>query len=98
MNLDIENRILAILARWGVPRHTFDVAFLRWGEIIVKAGGQTVKILSTGEIHFRDKHLCNVPESAICHLVAGIILALHRDDVPRLGTYPTDNHSPEFYE
>jgi hypothetical protein len=94
MNLDLENQILAILDRWGVPRHTFDVAFPRWGEITVRAGGQTVKILSTGEIHFRNKHLCSVPESAVPHLVAGIVLALHKD----LGTYSTDNHSPEYYE
>lgn len=96
--MNYQDRILAILTRWQVPSHTFDVTVLPWGEIIVKAGGQMIKVLSSGEIHFRDKHLCNVPESAISHLVAGIVLALHRETVPRLGTYPTDNHSPENYE
>ena len=73
-----QDRITQLLTDWNVPRDTYDISFPRWKEIVVEAGGQTVKILSTGEIHFRDKHLCNVPESAVPHLVAGIVLALHR--------------------
>ena len=57
-----QDRITKLLTDWNVPQDTFDISFLQWGEIVIKAGGQTVKILSTGEIHFRDKHLCNVPE------------------------------------
>ena len=72
-----QDRITQLLTDWNVPRDTYDISFPRREEIVVKAGGQTVKILSTGEIHFRDKHLCNVPESAVPHLVAGIVLALH---------------------
>lgn len=100
MNRTLQYRILGILAQWEVPRHTFDVSFLNWGEIVVKAGGQTVKILSTGEIHFRDRHICDVPEKHIAHLVAGMILTLHTEDEPvyKLGVYPTDKQSPEYYE
>jgi hypothetical protein len=74
-----QDRITQLLTDWNVPRNTYDISFLQGGEIVVKAGGQTVKILSTGEIYFRDKYLCNVPESAVPHLVAGIVLALYRN-------------------
>lgn len=98
MSPDIQYRIIAVLNRWNVRPCDYAVSFLKWGEIAIKTGNQTVRILPTGndyQIQYAGHKLDGIPPAAISHLAAGLTVSLM---TPRLGIYPTDKHSPEHYE